>query len=198
MAAFDLVWPAVTLFHGTEFCDSLQGMSPAKDILRFNRWRIGPRSYVGTGIYFSMWERVALHYARRHACPAVVVARVSLDPSRAEITLPAAIRSHLGSNGPAITAQVRFPWASLEHWRSDLSTNWYEFCLLRHQSGAPSRTWRVRPICVILRGVPQRVQGGPALWPGTSAAAWALLLPSLATLWVAVALWGNPVSHWAP
>ena len=42
MAAFDLVWPAVTLFHGTEFYDSPQGMSPAKDILRFNRWRIGP------------------------------------------------------------------------------------------------------------------------------------------------------------
>lgn len=199
MAAFDLIWPTVTLFHGTEFYDLPLGLSPAKDIVRFNRWMIGPRCHLGTGIYFGLWERVARHYARNCAVPAVVVARVSLDPSRAEITLPAGIRSQIGHNGRAINEQLGFPWASLEFWRSDLSTHWYELCLLLHQAAEPVRTWRVRPICVIVRGVPQRVPGGPAHWPGTLAAAWTILLPSLlAVLWVAAACWREHVSPWAP
>ena len=39
-------------------------------------------------------------------------------------------------------------------------------------------TWRIRPVCVVDRGLPRRVEGGLALWPG-SVNSWAVVACTL-------------------
>lgn len=167
---FDLVWPTLTLFHGTP------GQS-AHAIVRTGAWRAGDGNYAGTGIYFSIRKRVAIRYARSKGGGAVIVARVTLTPCRPFATLPERLRKNLGRDGDGISHGVKFPWASLQHFRHDQG-GWYEFCVVQRARHASKRTWRVRPLCVLRQGIPKRVPGGMRRWP-TGARGWTLLAATL-------------------
>ncbi len=156
MLAFDLVWPTLTLFHGT-------GKEVAEKIAQTGEWLIGSGDYAGTGIYFGLTQEIAEHYAHARAQPLIVIARVSLAPCRSIATLRKEIRDQIGKDGDAISQEIQFPWVSLEHWRKDCS--WYEFCLVQTEKHNRVFPWRVRPICVVSSKGPERVTGGLANWP---------------------------------
>lgn len=173
MLCVDLIWPTLTLFHGTPY------ESVAVNITHEGRWKVGNGNYAGTGIYFSIQQKVAEHYARSLkqelpnsvwaprlvGQPAVIVTRVTLAPCRLVATLPKPLRQKVGIDGNAISRGVSFPWVSLEHWRDD--QHWYEFCLLQPAIGTDVRTWRVRPICVVQNNKLITAQSSPPLWLGS-------------------------------
>ena len=192
---FDLLWPTLTLFHGTTLEHA------ASEIARSGTWWVGQGNYVGTGIYFSISRKVADHYAssiirkeianqvmlRPGGTPAVIVARVTLDPYRPVATLNEDLRRRVGWDGDLISREVKFPWVALEHWRDD--KGWYEFCLIQSKQNTFVNTWRVRPICVIEVNTktPVRVNGGIAVWPG-NARGWVLLIGTLLAVFALAAL----------
>jgi hypothetical protein len=183
MTGFDVFWPTFTLFHGTPFDYN------ASSIASSGMWFVGEGNYAGTGVYFSIMQKVAEHYAnslisevgnryvrRNIGTPAVIVARTTLLPCRSIGTLPRKLRGMVGVNGDIISQNVKFPWASLLHWRDD--KKWYEFCLLHSQKGEFINTWRIRPLCVLKNNSASIVQGGLAVWPG-NLRGWLLVVPTL-------------------
>jgi hypothetical protein len=140
MAALDLLWPTLTLFHGT-------GSAEARTIARSGEWYAGTGNYVGTGLYFGLHERVGRHYARLKREPLVIIARVTLAPCRLVATLPDALRRQIGRDGDAISRGLPRPWVSVEHWRHD--RRWYEFCLMQPSQFDPTKPWRVRGWTVV-------------------------------------------------
>lgn len=159
MTIFDLVWPTLTLFHGT-------GREAAEKIARTGRWHAGGGDYAGTGIYFGLIPDVAEHYARHNSDPIVIVARVNLTPCRPIATLTSELRHMIGgSRGDAISCGLGSPWAALEHWRKD--GPWYEFCLVQRSKFKLVAPWRIRPICIAGPVFPERVPGGLVPWPKT-------------------------------
>lgn len=169
MAALDLLWPTLTLFHGT-------GSAEAKTIARSGEWYAGTGNYVGTGLYFGLRERVGRHYARLKREPLVIIARVTLAPCRLVATLPDALRRQIGRDGDAISRGLPRPWVSVEHWRHD--RRWYEFCLMQPSQFDPTKPWRVRPICTVGKSGPERLPGGLAAWPN-SKQGWIVVSSSL-------------------
>ena len=171
---FDLLWPTLTLFHGTS-------ERAAIAIARSNAWRAGGGDYAGTGIYFGLWPRVAQHYARHSDRAPYLLSRVTLEPCRAVATLPRDLRKRVGRwAGDAISQGVRSPWVSLEHWRAD--RGWYEFCVLQPRKHSLEKPWRVRPICLISGKTAERVPRGLALWPHTRRGAAVLVSTLLCAL----------------
>lgn len=182
MFCFDLVWPTLTLFHGTD-------KSKAEKIATTGEWLAGAGDYAGTGIYFGLEQEVAQHYTRSKADALIVVARVTLTPCRSISTLPDKIRAQIGSNGDIISQSLSFPWVSLEHWRKDMQ--WYEFCFVQKTKYNIVSPWRIRPICVLGKAAPERLVRGVTSWPknrqGTSVLASTLIVLVLPLLWMTTA-----------
>jgi hypothetical protein len=153
---FDLVWPTLTLFHGTD-------KTKAEKIAATGEWLAGAGDYAGTGIYFGLEQEVAQHYIRSKADSLIVVSRVTLTPCRSISTLPEKIRAQIGSDGDAISRSLPFPWVSLEHWRKDM--HWYEFCFVQKTKYNVVSPWRIRPICVVGKEAPERLIRGITSWP---------------------------------
>ena len=166
MTGFDALWPTLTMWHGTSF------EGTATDIAQKGRWYVGGRDHVGSGIYFGIERRVAEHYSRNApdaANKAIVVSRVMLSFCRTTWTLPAGLRSLIGSRGEELSARLRWPWRSTEHWRGGDGLNWFEYCLIQpERTGQYVRTWRARPIAVLRGGKVSRIWGGLSLWTGGS------------------------------
>lgn len=166
------VVPTHTMFHGTSFGRAAVPMAQRNVLF------VGPRAHAGAGIYFARERRVAEHYARSAVSrmggtPSVLVVRVTLTPVLQSGVLPGDARP--GSRGAAIRAGV---CATVEHWRDDLG-GWWEHCLLRPgEQGRYVRTWRVRPVGVLVDGVPKRLWKGVAPWPGTAGGVLAVTLAS--------------------
>lgn len=158
MVLFDLLWPTLTLFHGS-------GYQEARTIARTGEWFAGPGNYVGTGLYFGLEEGIGRHYARTRRNPLVIVARVTLAPCRPIATLSEALRRQIGRDGDTLSRDLPLPWVSVEHWRRD--RRWYEFCLMQPSQYDPTKPWRVRPLCTIGPSGPERLPGGTALWPSS-------------------------------
>ncbi|MEO1436969.1 MAG: hypothetical protein AAFV80_15625 [Bacteroidota bacterium] len=169
MLLFDLIWPSLTLFHGTTF----QGASIP--ITQSGQWKVGYEDFVGTGIYFAIAPSVAVHYASHHQ-PCIVLARVTLSILRPVSTLRKAVRRKAGhgGGGDLISKNAGLGIGALEHWRHDRG-GWWEYCLVfPGQKGKFIHTWRIRPICVLpvdkkqkTFSFPQRIWKGIALWPHT-------------------------------
>jgi hypothetical protein len=179
MVCFDLLWPTLTLFHGTD-------KSKAEKIATTGEWLAGAGDYAGTGIYFGLEQEVAEHYIRARQEALVVVSRVTLTPCRSISTLPMKVRAQIGSDGDAISRSLSFPWVSLEHWRKDMQ--WYEFCFVQKTKYNPISPWRIRPICVIGKEAPERLVRGVTSWPknkpGYSVLAGTLMVLLLPLLWL--------------
>ncbi|MEM7104659.1 MAG: hypothetical protein AAF502_16095 [Bacteroidota bacterium] len=167
MFLFDLIWPSLTLYHGTEF------RTASVPITQSGSWRIGREDFVGTGVYFAIDPKVAMHYAGT-VNPSLIVARVTLTMLRPVSTLNEKIRKKAGSGGSGdlISGNAGLLTGTLEHWRHDRG-GWYEFCVIfPGQKDKYIRTWRIRPICVLpldkRNGVthdPERIWDGMAFWP---------------------------------
>ncbi len=167
---FDVIWPTLTLYHGTV-------LHSAHAIASSGTWLAGDGNYVGTGIYFSIQKRVAKRYAQSKGGEAVMVARVTLTPCRPFATLPEKVRMRIGTDGDGISHDLQFPWASIQHFRDDRG-GWYEFCVAQPARHSSISTWRVRLLCILQQDIPKRVPGGLPKWP-RSARGWALLAATL-------------------
>ena len=191
MTLFDLVWPTLTLFHGT-------GRDQANVIAPSGEWRAGSGNYVGTGLYFGLVPRVANYYARHNREAIVIVVRVTLFPCRPVATLPDALRSHIGGGGGGdlISRGVALPWVSLVHWRRD--HEWYEFVLVQRLRNVPVKPWRVRPICILGDAGPTHVPGGYAPWPPPHREGVSVLASTLSGLALTALLLFLTRSGWGP
>lgn len=156
MMCFDVLWPTLTLFHGTD-------KTKAEKIATTGEWLAGAGDYAGTGIYFGLEQEVAQHYIRSKADALIVVARVTLTPCRSISNLPERVRAQIGRDGDAISRSISFPWVSLEHWRKDMQ--WYEFCFVQKTKYNLVSPWRIRPICVVGKEAPERLVRGITSWP---------------------------------
>lgn len=145
MVVVDLVFPTLTMYHGTT--------SEAANNIAQREWFVGTGNFAGTGLYFAMSRKAAEHYASSSG--EIVCVRVSLGFNFPIACAPKRIREAVGRSGPEgdrIThwAQSRFI-TSVEHWRSDLG--WWEYCLVRLPARSRYlRTWRVRPLFVVKHG----------------------------------------------
>ncbi|MEM6723619.1 MAG: hypothetical protein AAF598_06245 [Bacteroidota bacterium] len=195
MFFFDLLWPSLTLFHGTTF----QGASIP--ITQSGQWRVGYEDFVGTGVYFAISPAVAVHYASHHQ-PCIVLARVTLTILRPVSTLRKEVRKKAGHSGGGdlISTNAGLGIGALEHWRHDRG-GWWEYCLIfPGKKGKHIHTWRIRPICVLpvdkkkkTFNFPQRIWKGIALWPNTKIdwGIWSITVMSLLLLITLISGKGN-------
>jgi len=165
MCGFDTVWPVFAMWHGTSF----EGVG--SDIGQKGRWRVGPRDWVGQGLYFGIERRVAENY-KNSADDSLILCRVILSYCRPVATLPKRIRQRANAEsiGHHVNEYVSWPWCATEHWRPGAKSSWYEYCLLQKKPvGAYVKTWRVRPIAILRGGKIARIWGGIHLWTTNTA-----------------------------
>ena len=166
---YDVFVPTLTMMHGTSEESSIKISGPG-------RWLVGNGNFAGSGIYFTMEKRVAMHYAEMSARntkkpnKVIVFARVSLGKNINLTMVPddvyPSVQNH---DGDALTRWGQdHNYDSFEWWRSGNNTNWWEYCLIKSR-GSMVRTWRVRILYIYdyTDGGVQRVWGGKAFWIGS-------------------------------
>lgn len=156
MFGISVVSPALTMYHGTKFNDSLT------KIVQGGRWLVGSGDHAGSGIYFAIRERVARHYSPSGEDRGIVILRVTPTFTRNQVTLKKEIRELVGSDGQTLSNKLKFPFCTIEHWRTDMD-GWWEYCLVQPgKAGQYIRTWRIRPIAVLKSddGKITRIWGG--------------------------------------
>ncbi len=163
--ALDTVFPALTLYHGTD--DQVVAnivSSPNRhgsDYYNVGIWRVGGGNFAGNGIYFAPVLRTAEHYSRG----AVIVSRVTLGRILDLGIAPGYVYRECG-NPNALNATrwgLNHGYVTGEWWRSD--ARWWEFCMYDWQNRY-NYSWRIRPLYVIDssdRGI-VRIGGGMQHW----------------------------------
>ena len=174
MAPVEIFFPVYTMFHGTDF------QRAGADITQGGRWLVGRGDHAGSGVYFGIVRKTAIHYSNSQDT-AILLCRVCLTPMRSAGTLKKDQRSLFGRDGKKISEQVGALYKSIEHWRVDKS--WFEYCLLQpKKADSKVSLWRARPIAIEKDGKISRVWGGSAAWCGgargigVALACWILLL----------------------
>jgi hypothetical protein len=156
MLFVDLIFPTLTMYHGTSFPSAVSITQPGA-------WVVGPGNFAGTGVYFAMRRSVAEHYASGGV---VICARVTLGNNYPLSCAPRLVREAVGRDGDAITHWgLRHGITSTEHWRGDHG-GWWEYCLLRGRHNPQEGIWRIRPLYVagVGRRFPARIWGGKRIW----------------------------------
>lgn len=164
----DLFVPTLTMRHGTSEESSIQISKPGQ-------WLVGNGNYAGSGIYFTMSERVALHYAHassngyKGGHPVIIYARVALGRNINLAVAPDDIQSKLhGRDGDGLTQWgLKKGYDSFEWWRDDEA--WWEYCMLKLPRGKMIKTWRIRVLYIqeihdATHKEIKRVWGGKAFW----------------------------------
>lgn len=166
-----IVFPTVTVFHGTQKLNTAAKFYPSKShrpIIQSGHFYVGEGDWAGRGIYFSN-RTTAQYYAG--SGQVLIMTRLSPGLIRPIASLPQNLR-HIGThnNGKEITEMLQNSlWKVTELWRKDRG-GWYELCLL-----APSnqfiRSWRMRPLILFKHGHMHRVWRGyyrfpNSLWEG--------------------------------
>jgi hypothetical protein len=155
MFGVSLVFPTLTMFHGTQFNKA------GTRIAQSNNWKVGNGNYAGTGIYFGLNNRTAKHYAPDSSDNSMILARVTLTFCKTIATLNKDERDlvSLGSGGEQLARKIKGFYASTEHWREDLE--WWEYCLLYPKKmDSKISTWRIRPVAIVHNGSIVRTWGG--------------------------------------
>ncbi|MCB1736030.1 MAG: hypothetical protein H6981_14740 [Gammaproteobacteria bacterium] len=154
MFAVSIVFPTLTMLHGTRFREAGTKITQSGD------WLVGSGNYAGTGIYFGMDRRTAEYYAPKGENSSLILARVTLTFTKTIATLKEADRNlvGLGESGETLAKRVKGFYASVEHWR-DLG--WWEYCLLKPgRRGQYISSWRIRPVALINNDKIVRTYGG--------------------------------------
>lgn len=196
MFVLDLVWPAWTMYHGTDF------QQASLPILKGGKWRVGNGDFAGLGLYFAINRRVAMHYAGGRQ-PTVIVSRISIGIIRPITSLQKEVRIYAGTSGRGqlIAERAGRYTTFLEHYRQDHG-GWWEYCMVKPgQRNQYVTSWRIRPICVLgvdknrgrFAGHPKRIPNGVAFWPN-SVAAFILVMVTLFLLYYKVMFIGAMLS----
>jgi hypothetical protein len=156
----DVFVPTITMKHGTSYDASVSISKPGE-------WRIGGGNYAGTGIYFTMKEKVADHYARSSGNkPMIIYARVSLGKNINLSSVPVDIYNMAGGHDGSGLSRwgINHRITSFEWWRKD--GKWWEYVLLYPNIGGYETPWRVRILYIynINEYKNERIWGGKALW----------------------------------
>ena len=156
MLLVDLVFPTLTMYHGTSFGSAVSITQPGT-------WDVGAGNFAGTGIYFAMRRSAAEHYASGGV---VICARVTLGHNVPLSCAPKSVREAVGRDGDRITNWcLQHHITSVEHWRNDHG-GWWEYCVLRRRHDPRKRNWRIRPLYIARVGkrYPERIWGGKHIW----------------------------------
>lgn len=157
MAGVSIVFPTLTMFHGTKFKQA------GSKITQTGNWLVGAGNYTGTGIYFGIEEETAKHYAPKGPDSSIIIARVSLSLCKTIATLKKEERQLLGEDGEQLAINVKGLYASVEHWRAGFfkDSGWWEYCILKPKKmGQYINSWRLRPVAIIKDGSIVRIYGG--------------------------------------
>lgn len=153
----DIIFPTLTLYHGTSEDASVSITKPGT-------WLVGGGNYAGSGIYFGITLRTAMHYSQG----VIIVSRVTLGKIINLSMTPSYIRNCVGpGGGDKITKWgLKHGYNTTEWWRVDGS--WWEYCLLDEVDNY-DESWRIRPIFVRYydsesRFNFKRIWGGMAFW----------------------------------
>lgn len=129
MAGVSIVFPTLTMFHGTKFKEA------GSKITQTGNWLVGTGDYTGTGIYFGIKEETAKHYAPTGPNSSIIIARVSLSLCKTIATLKKEERQLLGGgeDGEQLAINVKGLYSSVEHWRTGFfkGKGRWEYCLLK-------------------------------------------------------------------
>lgn len=156
MFGISVASPALTMYHGTQFNDRLT------KIVQNGKWLVGSGDHAGSGIYFAIRESVARHYSPSGEDRGIVILRITPTFTRNQVTLKKQVRELVGRDGQTLSNKLKFPFCTIEHWRTDMN-GWWEYCLVQpEKAGQYIRTWRIRPIAVLKSddGKITRVWGG--------------------------------------
>lgn len=164
---YDLFVPTITMMHGTCEDASIKISSPG-------RWLVGNGNFAGSGIYFTMEKRVALHYAgatvqNGHKRNSVLIySRVSLGKNINLTVVPKDVYRYVENHdGDALTKWGKdHHYDSFEWWRTGHDTDWWEYCVIKEPRGSMVKTWRIRVLYIydVSEKEIQRVWGGKAFW----------------------------------
>ena len=182
MFAASVVFPTITMLHGTEFREAGTKITQSGD------WKVGEGNYAGTGIYFGITKNTAKYYAPNDSDNSMILARVTLTFCKTIATLGESERDlvSLGARGEELARKVKGFYATTEHWREDLK--WWEYCILQpRKMDKKISTWRIRPIALIHNDKIVRTYGGFAHYTlGTGLVAgvfsWLVILYTLGAL----------------
>ena len=167
--AIDTVFPAVTLYHGTDVSAADNMLcEPKRNTHRklssgwkSGTWTVGGGNYAGDGIYFGIFRKTLRNYQSGSA----IVARVTMGKTIDTVLMPDYVYNQAGHpNASAVSNWgLRNGYVSGEWWRT--SGRWWEICLFDRQNKY-NDSWRIRPIYVISygSGIMQRIPGGSAHW----------------------------------
>ncbi len=152
MLGVSIVFPTLTLFHGTTF------RKAGTKITQSGYWKVGTGNYAGTGVYFGIRQKTAKHYAPSGEDASIVMARVTLSFCKTIATLKKEERELVGSEGEELAKRVQGFYATTEHWRN---SGWWEYCLLQpNKMKEFIKSWRIRPVALINDGHIIRTYGG--------------------------------------
>ena len=163
----DTIYPALTLYHGTDetASESITG-SPGR-LERSKRisgiWLVGSGNYAGNGIYFAPIRSTALHYSGGNK-RVLIVCRVSLGRVIDVGMAPKNVYYQCGH--PNATEATRWGlkhgYTTGEWWRDDV---WWEYCMYEWK-GRYKEGWRIRPLYVeeLYSGSVHRIHGGMVHW----------------------------------
>ena len=143
MVGISIALPTLTMYHGTNFNDALV------KIVQKGKWRVGDGDYAGSGIYFAIDRKVARHYSPSGEDRGILILRVTPTFVCNQVTLKKEVRSLVGNDGKELSRKIKFPFVTIEHWRTDMN-GWWEYCLVQpDRAGDEITTWRIRPIAVL-------------------------------------------------
>ena len=161
----DTIFPALTLFHGTDSSASASiTCSPNRNVISgwyAGLWKVGTGNYAGNGIYFAPSRSTAGHYSSG----SLIVARVTLGKVLDLGMAPWHIYCQCGypnAFGPTDWG-LKNGYVTGEWWRGD--RKWWEYCMYDWKNRY-NYSFRIRPLFVldISNESIQRIPGGMAHW----------------------------------
>lgn len=164
----DTIFPALTLYHGTEE-DASNSITGSPSRLKRNNlisgtWNVGSGNYAGSGIYFAPIRRTATHYARAHH-GVLIICRVSLGKVLDLGMAPKYVFNQCGHpNATEVTRWgLKHGYTTGEWWRKD--GKWWEYCMYDWQNRY-NEIWRIRPIYIeeLTNDSVHRISGGMVHW----------------------------------
>lgn len=164
----DTVYPALTLYHGTDEAasESITG-SPGR-LTKSKRisglWLVGSGNFAGNGIYFAPIRSTALHYARGDK-RVLIICRVSLGKVLDLGMAPRYVYNQCGhANATEATRWgLNHGYTTGEWWRKD--EGWWEYCMYDWENRY-NESWRIRPLYVeeLYSDTVHRIEGGMVHW----------------------------------
>jgi hypothetical protein len=167
------------MYHGTAFDKA------AAKIGQSGKWLVGSGNWAGTGLYFAIAKKVAVHYSTQDKNAGILIVRLTTTFTRNAVTLKKEIRQLVGNDGEQLSKKLKFPYRTIEHYRTSMG-GWWEYCVVR--PGQMKRfidSWRIRPVAVLKENKITRLWGGFSLYSSSVAnitvglLCWAVLLAIL-------------------